>query len=149
MAEARSTGFDEKDAAALEKVNRDAGLHEGHVPETVLKHSHDEDEAMKAFAEAEGVSLEIDDATNKRLLQKIDWNLIPVSYNASEYQTPSDNMTDRRQIMCLVYGLNYLDKTTISYANVMGLQEDLGLVGDQYSWLGSMFYFGYLAWEYA
>lgn len=50
--------------------------------------------------------------------------------------------------MCVVYGLNYLDKTTISYANVMGFQDDLGLVGDQYSWLSSMFYFGYLAWEY-
>lgn len=56
--------------------------------------------------------------------------------------------SDLRQIMCLVYGLNYLDKTTISYANVMGFQDDLGLKGDQYSWLGSMFYFGYLAWEY-
>lgn len=50
--------------------------------------------------------------------------------------------------MCVVYGLNYLDKTTISYASVMGIQEDIGLVGDNYQWLGSMFYFGYLAWEY-
>lgn len=24
----------------------------------------------------------------------------------------------------------------------MGIKEDLGLVGDQYSWLGSLFYFG-------
>lgn len=52
------------------------------------------------------------------------------------------------QIMCIVYGLNYLDKTTISYASVMGIQEDIGLVGDNYQWLGSMFYFGYIAWEY-
>ena len=50
--------------------------------------------------------------------------------------------------MCIVYGLNYLDKTTISYASVMGIQEDIGLVGDNYQWLGSMFYFGYIAWEY-
>lgn len=55
--------------------------------------------------------------------------------------------------MCLVYGLNYLDKTTLSYASVMGLagapsEGGIGLHGDQYSWLGSMFYFGYLAWEY-
>lgn len=52
------------------------------------------------------------------------------------------------QIMCIVYGLNYLDKTTISYASVMGIQDDIGLVGDNYQWLGSMFYFGYIAWEY-
>lgn len=55
--------------------------------------------------------------------------------------------------MCLVYGLNYLDKTTLSYASVMGMTGKpsaggIGLHGDQYSWLGSMFYFGYLAWEY-
>jgi len=50
--------------------------------------------------------------------------------------------------MCIVYGLNYLDKTTISYASVMGIQQDIGLVNDNYQWLGSMFYFGYIAWEY-
>jgi ACS family allantoate permease-like MFS transporter len=46
--------------------------------------------------------------------------------------------------MCVVYGLNFLDKTAISYASIMGLVEDLKLVGDQYQWLGSMFYFGYI-----
>jgi len=56
--------------------------------------------------------------------------------------------TDPPQILCVVYGLNYLDKTTISYASIMGLQADIGLVGDDYSWLASMFYFGYVAWEY-
>lgn len=47
-----------------------------------------------------------------------------------------------------MYGLNYLDKTTLSYASIMGIQDDLHLVGDNYQWLSSMFYFGYLAWEY-
>ena len=59
--------------------------------------------------------------------------------------------------MCVVYGLNYLDKTTLSYASIMGLKlphsdkklkSGIHLTGDQYQWLGSMFYFGYLAWEY-
>jgi ACS family allantoate permease-like MFS transporter len=59
--------------------------------------------------------------------------------------------------MCIVYGLNYLDKTTLSYASVMGLKlphssnknhSGINLHGDQYQWLGSMFYFGYIAWEY-
>lgn len=40
------------------------------------------------------------------------------------------------KIMCVVYGLNYLDKTTISYASIMGLEEDLGLKGNDYQWLG-------------
>jgi MFS transporter, ACS family, allantoate permease len=56
------------------------------------------------------------------------------------------------KIMCIVYGLNYLDKTTLSYASIMGITDTkskggIGLVGDQYNWLGSMFYFGYLFWE--
>lgn len=50
--------------------------------------------------------------------------------------------------MCVVYGLNYLDKTTLSYASIMGLRTDIHLHGQQYSWLSSMFYFGYLFWEY-
>jgi ACS family allantoate permease-like MFS transporter len=37
---------------------------------------------------------------------------------------------------------NGVSETTLSYASIMGLKEDLGLVGDQYSWLGSLFYFG-------
>lgn len=92
------------------------------------KHAQDADEAMQAFKGREGEIIEIDEATSKRLLRRIDWNLIP--------------------LLCVVYGLNYLDKTTLSYASVMGLQKDIGLKGDDYQWLGSMFYFGYLAWEY-
>ena len=32
--------------------------------------------------------------------------------------------------------------------SVMGLKPDIHLTGDNYQWLGSMFYIGYLAWEY-
>ena len=53
-------------------------IKDGRVPDKVLKHSHDADEAMKAFAGHEGEIIHIDAATNKRLLRKIDWNLIPV-----------------------------------------------------------------------
>jgi MFS family permease len=59
--------------------------------------------------------------------------------------------------MCIVYGLNYLDKTTLSYASIMGLRlphsddklaSGINLTKDNYQWLGSLFYFGYIAWEY-
>ncbi|GIZ48349.1 hypothetical protein CKM354_001141400 [Cercospora kikuchii] len=106
----------------------DGAIRTGSVPENVLKHSHDADEAMKVFEGQTGEVIEIDEATNKRLRRIIDWNLMP--------------------IMCTIYGLQYLDKTTLSYASIMGLQTDPRLVGDNYQWLGSMFYFGYLAWEY-
>ncbi|EAU29865.1 predicted protein [Aspergillus terreus NIH2624] len=92
------------------------------------EHAQDADEALKAFQELQGETIELDEATNKRLLRIIDWRMMP--------------------IMCFVYGMNYLDKTTLSYASVMGIKDDINLKGDQYQWLGSLFYFGYLAWEY-
>jgi MFS transporter, ACS family, allantoate permease len=101
---------------------------ERHPDPTILKHSHDADEAMKAFADREDEVITIDAETDARLLRTIDRYMMP--------------------LMCIVYGMNYLDKTTLSYASIMGLQKDINLVGDDYQWLGSMFYFGYLAWEY-
>jgi MFS family permease len=97
---------------------------------TILKHAdrNDADEALKVLQGENGEVIELTPEDEKRLLRKIDWNLMP--------------------LLCLVYGLNYLDKTTISYASVMGLKKDIGLSGNQYSWIGSMFYFGYLFWEY-
>lgn len=41
-----------------------------------------------------------------------------------------------QQMLCIVYGLNYLDKTTLSYASIMGLKTSLDLKGDNYQWLG-------------
>ncbi|KAH0263135.1 putative MFS allantoate transporter, partial [Aureobasidium melanogenum] len=103
-------------------------IRNGSVDKTILQHAGDADEALKAFMSHPGEVIELDEATNKRLLRKIDWNLMP--------------------IMCIVYGLNYLDKTTLSYASVMGIKKDTHLEGLDYQWLSSMFYFGYLAWEY-
>jgi len=103
----------------------------------MLKHSHDADAAMKAFEGMDGQVIELTPEKSKALLRKIDLHLMP--------------------IMCIIYGLNYLDKTTLSYASIMGLrhapssnklESGINLTGDQYQWLGSLFYFGYIAWEY-
>ncbi|KAI9733141.1 MAG: hypothetical protein M1834_003688 [Cirrosporium novae-zelandiae] len=64
----------------------------------------------------------------KKLLKKIDWYILP--------------------FMCVTYGLQFLDKTTLSYSAVFGLEEDTHLVGQQYSWASSIFYFGYLIAEF-
>lgn len=43
----------------------------------------------------------------------------------------------------------YVDKTTLSYAAIFGLKKagtGLSLHGTQYSWLSSIFYFGWLGW---
>lgn len=57
------------------------------------KHAHDADEAMKAISELHGEVVTIDPETNKRLLRRIDWHMIP--------------------IMCCVYGMNYLDSMAL------------------------------------
>lgn len=56
------------------------------MSEKILQHSNDADDAMKAFA-AVGEVIELDEETNKRLLRKIDWNIMPVS--RMPYATPS------------------------------------------------------------
>ncbi|KAH8687311.1 major facilitator superfamily domain-containing protein [Tricladium varicosporioides] len=61
----------------------------------------------------------------KRLVRKIDRNLLP--------------------ILIIAYGLQYLDKTSLSYAAILDLRKSLHLVGQEYSWTSSIFYIGYLA----
>lgn len=63
---------------------------------------NDADEAYKVFAAQGGEVIVITPEEERRLLRKIDLNLMP--------------------LLCIVYGLNYLDKTTVSYASVMGLK---------------------------
>ena len=89
----------------------------------------DADEALQAVGtNGDAEEIAIDEELKTRLLRKIDWHIMPM--------------------MCIVYGLNYLDKTTLSYASVMGLETDLNLTKSNYQWLGSIFYIGYLGFEY-
>ncbi|WWD20820.1 hypothetical protein CI109_105297 [Kwoniella shandongensis] len=55
---------------------------------------------------------------------------------------------DRRilPLLGICYFFYYIDKTTLSYAAIFGIKKDLHLVGQQYSWLSSIFYFGWLGW---
>lgn len=77
-----------------EKANVDIDIEKdntngGQIDPTLVRHGQDEDEAMKAVEELHGEVVEIDEATNKRLLKAIDRHLMP--------------------IMCMVYAMNYLD----------------------------------------
>ncbi|KAL4938921.1 hypothetical protein BDV06DRAFT_231455 [Aspergillus oleicola] len=64
----------------------------------------------------------------RRVLWKIDLILIPL-------------------IMVTVV-LAAVDKVIISNASIYGMSDDAHLTGNQYSWVGSIFYFGYLFFEY-
>ncbi|KAH6669660.1 phthalate transporter [Plectosphaerella plurivora] len=47
----------------------------------------------------------------------------------------------------IMYILNYVDRTNIGNAKIAGMSKDLSLSDDQYAWIISIFFFGYLAME--
>lgn len=65
----------------------------------------------------------------KRVLRKIDLYLLPA--------------------LCWVYAVQFADKTSLNYASVMGIRTDTHLDprSQQYSWVSSIFYAGYILWE--
>ncbi|KAH9227093.1 hypothetical protein K456DRAFT_1730379 [Colletotrichum gloeosporioides 23] len=65
--------------------------------------------------------------------------------------TEEENKHARRKIdrimlplMGLCYVFSFLDKTLLNYASIFGIKEALKLEGTDYSWLGSIFYIGYM-----
>ncbi|SCW02225.1 LAFE_0F01728g1_1 [Lachancea fermentati] len=75
----------------------------------------------------QSLGLEVDAETNKRLLRKADLYICTM--------------------MSVVYAVQYMDKQTNSYASVMGMRSDLHMHGNQYSWVGTCFYLGYMIFE--
>ncbi|WRT68169.1 uncharacterized protein IL334_005144 [Kwoniella shivajii] len=89
-----------------------------------------EDEAGKFLKNADTQTI-ISQATGadyKALVRKLDKRLIPILF--------------------FTYALQCIDKSCLGYASVFTLSKDLHLHGKQYSWLSSLFYFGYLVCEY-
>ncbi|OOO08411.1 major facilitator superfamily MFS_1 [Aspergillus oryzae] len=94
----------------------------------------DGDTAMALFNDQE-LQEPIDPVEARKLLWKIDFMILPY--------------------LAVCYAFFYIDKvvkdlfhTTLSYAAIFGINEDLNLHGTQYSWLSSIFYFGFLAWAF-
>ena len=48
------------------------------APEAILKHGLDADEALKAFIGHEGEHIVLNEETNRKLVRKIDLNILPV-----------------------------------------------------------------------
>ncbi|KAF9640702.1 MFS allantoate transporter [Lasiodiplodia theobromae] len=84
------------------------------------------DTALALFSDVDEISQPHDPAEEKELIRKIDWMILPY--------------------LSVCYVFFYLDKTTLSYAAIFGISEDLHLVGNEYSWLSSIFYFGFMIW---
>jgi hypothetical protein len=66
---------------------------------------------------------------NAAVLRKIDLHLLP--------------------LLMWVYMIQFADKTSLNYASVMGIRDDTHLDpnSQQYSWVSSIFYAGYILWE--
>lgn len=73
------------------------------------------DDNYQTYKDGRGV--EADDAEYKRVLRKIDYRIIPILF--------------------VTYMLQYLDKNSINFSSVYGLQKGTHLHGQQYSWLGN------------
>lgn len=88
-----------------------------------LKHA---DEAAQVLAEATE-KIVVTPEEDKRILRKIDIGVLPV--------------------MLVVYFLQQLDKSSLSYTSVFGIVSEAHLVGTQYSWLSSVVYLAQLIFQ--
>lgn len=84
------------------------------------------DKAAQLLKEA-GYAIVVTPEDNKRLLRKIDTAILP--------------------IILIIYCLQSLDKTALSYASVFGIIDDAHLHGEEYSWLGAIVYVAQLVWQ--
>ncbi|KAH8897374.1 MFS general substrate transporter [Thozetella sp. PMI_491] len=80
-------------------------------------------EALRRYPDDES----IDKEAERRLKRKLDMRILP--------------------LLGMCYFFYYVDKTTLSYAAIFGIKDDLQLKGTEYSWLSSVFYFGWLVWS--
>ncbi|VUC22936.1 unnamed protein product [Clonostachys rosea] len=106
----------------VDEVTKPLSMSEMEIGESKLVQL-EKDKALHLLQDYTDIDLNSSEA--KAVLKKIDYIVLP--------------------LLCLIYTLMLIDKSSLSFANVMGIQEELHLTGLQYSWLGSLVYFGYLA----
>ncbi|KAJ9121482.1 hypothetical protein QFC22_002098 [Naganishia vaughanmartiniae] len=84
-------------------------------------------DAAAALA-AKAVGHQLDPILAKKLLRKIDKNLLP--------------------LMMVLYMMQFVDKTTLGSSSILGIKTDTHLTTTEYNLLGSLFYIAYLAFEW-
>ncbi|KAK7062699.1 hypothetical protein VNI00_000187 [Paramarasmius palmivorus] len=99
-------------------------------PSVTEKRSLDDVAVLDKERNGEDVLAESDytEEQYKQILRKIDRYLLP--------------------LMWVAYGVQQADKTGISTQAVFGIREDTGLVGQQFSWLSTIFYLAYMIFEF-
>jgi MFS family permease len=96
-----------------------------HIEQTALTVAPNKVDAAAKFLEtARNVDTSFTYEEERAVLKRIDLRVLPLLLGA--------------------YFFQQLDKSSLSYVSIFGLQKDAGLVGKQYSWLGSILYLAQL-----
>ncbi|GMM47011.1 hypothetical protein DAPK24_035860 [Pichia kluyveri] len=88
-----------------------------------LAHDDKHLDAALAFAREHG-SIDVSSEEDKKVCRKLDLIVMP--------------------LFCFLYMNQFMDKTSISFAAIMGIQKDYHMKNQMYSWTNSGFYLGYL-----
>ncbi|KAL6241218.1 hypothetical protein RBB50_011897 [Rhinocladiella similis] len=119
MESQKELATDAKDAVTITPARDEMPLQQGDLK---VAAGDDDDVGLHIIHDTGNIS--IDPAVTRRTLRKIDTWVLP--------------------LLALTTMLQFLDKSTLGYAAIFGLIEDTNLHGTEYSWLGSIFYFGYM-----
>ncbi|KAJ7508955.1 major facilitator superfamily domain-containing protein [Mycena galericulata] len=95
------------------------------------KHAHTEvtvSEVDTGAALVYGEHGQLDPAEALRVRRKIDYHILP--------------------LMCILYWIQFMDKTTLNGAAILGILQAAHLTTNQYNRLGTIFYLSYLVFEF-
>ncbi|QPG76219.1 hypothetical protein FOA43_003605 [Brettanomyces nanus] len=95
--------------------------------EVIVDFEYSGDRALKYVQNLEVIS-DVTESEYNKLKRKIDWYILP--------------------LISLIFGTQYIDKSTLSFAAVMGLKTDIPMHGQQYSWLTTAFYLSFLVFVF-
>lgn len=113
--------------------------------------THDGDAALALFENSDELHEHVSYEDEQKVLRKIDFMILPylaVCY-AFFYIDKVCHPSLFPLCKCARVLIRYVgEKTTLSYAAIFGIRDDLHLVGTEYNWLSSLFYFGFLAWAF-
>ncbi|KAF2141334.1 uncharacterized protein K452DRAFT_272105 [Aplosporella prunicola CBS 121167] len=99
---------------------------------------------------AEGEVVELDQAEVFLRDSGYDWQQVDELLEDKQKMKALVRKIDKLLLPLLMgtYVLQYIDKSTTSYGAVFDLLKETNMSGDEYSWTASIFYLGYLFWEY-
>ncbi|KAJ7171168.1 MFS general substrate transporter [Mycena filopes] len=113
----------ERNSGSVE--SKSPGPRTGAQPTTLEVSADDVDTAATLVSGEHG---ELDAEEGLRVRRKVDRHILP--------------------LMCILYLIQFMDKTTLGNAAILGIIQKTHLTVNQYNWLGTVFYLSYLVFEF-